>query len=232
MMDLLRSERRLFVALLALLVLLNVPYGAYALYPFKLFSTWVHEMSHGLAALALGGHIDSLLVYPDGSGLAHTRCPEGRLNRAVVASAGYLGTAVVGSLLLASRGRRLAGPAGLVGLGVAMGASAFWVVRNPFGFFAVLGMGAGLVALGRALSREHAGQVFTFLAATCSLNAITSVRTLFGSNLVVNGQPSGGSDAQTLADLFLLPSFFWAALWLVAALVLFGLGLRWGTSRS
>ena len=31
------------------------PWGPLILYPFTLFTTWVHEMGHGLTALAFGG---------------------------------------------------------------------------------------------------------------------------------------------------------------------------------
>ena len=40
MKEFLARERRLLLALLAVLVLLNVPYGRWVLYPFTLFSTW------------------------------------------------------------------------------------------------------------------------------------------------------------------------------------------------
>ena len=50
-------DRRLLRAILFIVILLNVPVGDYLLYPFMLFSTWIHELFHGLAALSVGGSI-------------------------------------------------------------------------------------------------------------------------------------------------------------------------------
>lgn len=38
-------------------------------YPFRLFGTFVHELSHGLAAVATGGEFQRFSVQPDVSGL-------------------------------------------------------------------------------------------------------------------------------------------------------------------
>ena len=42
-------DRNLIIACIALAILMNFTEGRYVLYPFKIFSTWVHEMCHGLA---------------------------------------------------------------------------------------------------------------------------------------------------------------------------------------
>ena len=39
--------RTLAIALLASLLLWNLPFGGVLLYPFKLLATWLHELSHG-----------------------------------------------------------------------------------------------------------------------------------------------------------------------------------------
>ena len=42
------QRRALAIALLASLVLWNLPFGGFLLYPFKLLATWMHELSHGI----------------------------------------------------------------------------------------------------------------------------------------------------------------------------------------
>ena len=227
-----KRELGLLLSVAALVVLLNVPFGSYVLYPFALFSTWIHELCHGLAALAIGGEVERLQIFADTSGLALTRSPRGRLSTAVVASAGYLGTSAVGALLLAQRHRKSAGRLGVPLLGAAMLASALVWVRNPFGFAVVVLLGVALIALGRALKRETASWLFTFLAATICLNAIGSIRTLFGSELVVDGRRVGSSDAHTVAEALFLPAWFWASCWLVVAVLLSIVALDLGTGRS
>src|SRR5688572_17239803 len=85
----------------ALSVLLwNLPGLDLLFYPFRLFVTFLHEASHGLAALLTGGSIDRLIIAPDTSGLAYTR---GGF-RPLVVLGGYLGSCVWGgALLVASR---------------------------------------------------------------------------------------------------------------------------------
>lgn len=41
------KERNLLIACGVLILLMNISTGRYVLYPFKIFSTWVHEMCHG-----------------------------------------------------------------------------------------------------------------------------------------------------------------------------------------
>jgi len=213
-----------------LLVLLNVPYGNYVLYPFALFGTWVHELCHGLAALAVGGSVSQIEIFPDTSGLAWTS-PGGRLQRAVVASAGYTGTAVGGGLLLLFRRRALAGRLGLVLLGTVMTLSALVWVRNIFGTPAILAMGAALIVAGWKLPDELSGWLYTFLATVTSLDAVTSIQNLFGSTHLVNGSPSS-TDARTVGELLLIPWFAWASGWMVLAIVCAFLGLRYALPAS
>ena len=223
-MDRLASEKRLIFAALVLVALMNVPVGRYVLYPFMIFSTWIHEMCHGLAALIIGGSIDKLEVFPDGSGLAYTRRPANSFAMAWVASAGYIGTAVIGSLMLLFRRRKRAGQIGLGLLAVAMILSVVLYIRNGFGMGSILAIGIALGAMSM-LREEISGWIYTFLAATCCLNAITSINVLFSANLMVDGKAAGGSDAHTVADALWLPYWFWAVVWVALAVVLTGASL-------
>ncbi|MGB3641665.1 MAG: M50 family metallopeptidase, partial [Rivularia sp. (in: cyanobacteria)] len=93
-------------AAVATVVLWQVPYGDYILYPFSILATWFHEMGHGLAAIFLGGNFRQLEIFPNGSGVAtHSgRLFLGPIGRAFVAAAGLLGPPIAGAILiLASR---------------------------------------------------------------------------------------------------------------------------------
>ena len=224
MKEFLAREKRLLLAAAVLILLMNVPYGRYVLYPFTLFSTWIHEMCHGLAAIVLGGSIERIRIFSDGSGLAYTIRPVGRIPTAIVASAGYVGTSVIGAGMLLARNRKHAGTVGLAILGSAMVASTLLWVRNPFGMIAIPVLGAGLIVAARA-SAEGSGRLYAFLAVTCCLNAITSIRVLFGDHLVVGGKPAGSSDAHTVADALFLPAPVWASAWMILAFMLVGAAL-------
>jgi hypothetical protein len=103
------SRGALIVAALVLFVVnAFVPFGGVLLYPLTLLSTWVHEMGHGLTALALGGRFASLDVFVNGSGLAHTSIPDDWRN-GLVAIGGLVAPPTAGAVLLAvSRGPRRA----------------------------------------------------------------------------------------------------------------------------
>ena len=220
------KEHRLILALLALVALLNVPYGRYALYPFMLFSTWIHEACHGVAAMLVGGEIVQLQIFADGSGLATSYLPNGTFSRAWVVSAGYVGTSVLGALMLMFRRKPKAGRIGLTLIGVLIVLSVVLYVRNGFGIMSLLSLGLILTASGWFLPADISGGVYAFLASACCLNAITSIQILFGATLVVDGKPAGGSDAHTVADVLFLPYWFWASLWIVFGLAIMLLALR------
>ncbi len=77
-----------------------VPFGSTALYPLTLFTTWVHEMGHGLTALAFGGEFRSLEIHSNAGGLAYAYAGHGWPD-AMVAAGGLLAPPLVGGLLLA-----------------------------------------------------------------------------------------------------------------------------------
>jgi hypothetical protein len=203
----------LWVAAAVCLGVSLTPWGPLVLYPFTLFTTWVHECSHALMAVLLGGHVSSITIEPDTSGLTRSLMPASRLAQGLVASAGYLGASIVGCFLMtAARVPRRARPI-LWGIGAFMLVTlAFWI-RNLFGAFVVLTWAAALLALSR---QRGSGRVAVFflgvLAIQVALNAVFSIRTLF---LV-----RGPSDAETMARLFVLPAWFWAGAWMAISVAM------------
>lgn len=68
------------------------------IYPIKLFVVLLHEISHGIAAIITGGNVVSLKINLELGG----ECVVENGNKFVVASAGYLGSLLFGSLLFIS----------------------------------------------------------------------------------------------------------------------------------
>jgi hypothetical protein len=221
------GQALLLLALLATLLLWNVPYGQYALYPFKLFATWLHEMSHGVVMLATGAGFDRMLIFRDTSGLAYPDHGVTAPAQALISSAGYAGTAGFGALFLVlgrtPRGARLV----LGGTAVVMLLSVVFFVRNGFGVMAVLVGAVGLLLLAWKCEAPLAAFVLNFIAAQACINAVLDIRVLFGASLVVNGQVQGRSDAHTMSDAVGGPPWLWASVWLAWSFLLFFLALRW-----
>jgi len=191
--------RTLAVALLASLLLWNLPFGGVLLYPFKLLATWLHELSHGLAMLVTGAGFERVLIYRDTSGLAFPVYRVDDPGQAVIAAAGYMGTPLWGGLLLVITPTPRAARWALAVLAVLMGVSVVTVVGNEFGQMVVLGM-AG-VAAGCALLVPGRWRLMIahFVAAQSCVNALLDIRVLFRPQQVVNGENTRLSDAHAMA---------------------------------
>ena len=191
------------------------PWALLLLYPFKLFTTWVHECSHALAAVLVGGRVAAITIQPDTSGLTRSLVPASRLAAGIVASAGYLGAAVIGCLLLAATRVPRWAHAILLGISGCLLLSLVLWVRNPFGAVVVLALGLALGVLARKGMANAVRFVLSLLAVQVALNAVYDIRVLFQ----VDGGPS---DAVTMARLFLLPAWVWATGWMLASLAMLG----------
>jgi len=230
MAALLKGDRRFVLVTLCILVLMNLPFFRWIVYPFTLFSTYIHEVCHGMAAVVMGGKISKLLIFADTSGLAYTQLSNSnRYKRAFVSSAGYQGTAVIGFLLLLVRRTKLGPRLGSTILACWMVLSVVLWIRNAFGIISILAMGVALGVAAWMLPSAHIRNLYVSIAVTCSLNAITSVTHLFGGSYTVGGDETpNGTDAHTMEELLGgVPYYIWALLWLALALLMTFLGFIW-----
>lgn len=229
------------LALLASLLLWNLPFGGVLLYPFKLLATWLHELSHGLAMTVTGAGFEYMLIYRDTSGLAYATSSAGPIGAAVIAGAGYMGTALWGALLLvASPTARAARPA-LLALGGLLIGSAFTVVAldpaDAFGPWAIGAIGGVVAIAAVVLPARWRLATAHFIAAQACVNALLDIRVLLRPSQVVDGQLAGRSDAHNMA----LATFgttanwavwLWAGLWLAWSLAVLYAALRFSGSPA
>ena len=194
---------------LALIGLWQVPWLGWLVYPFRLFGTFVHELSHGLAAIATGGDFVRFAVSPDLSGVAHSA---GGI-RIVVASAGYVGSAIFGGLLLAAHARLLSARSLLFVLGVGFALLCLLFVRNLFGIAGALAITAALFAAALRLPAGWRDTLVDVLALQLILDGYNSLFTVF--TLARNGATE--TDAHTMATLTLLPATWWAVIWMLVS---------------
>jgi hypothetical protein len=224
------ERRALAIALLLSLLLWNLPFGGFLLYPFKLLATWMHELSHGIVMLLSGAGFDRMEVYRDGSGLAFARYGVGPFATAAIAAAGYMGTPVWGvAILLASRSVRAARIA-LAALGVLLLATAGLFVENQFGQTAMLATGGVMIAFAATPARL-VFFVAQLVGAQACINAVLDIRVLFRPSLVVDGAVVRASDAHAMARNTLATDdtwavWLWAGVWLAWSLALFFVALR------
>jgi hypothetical protein len=216
----------LWLAAAVSLVVSLTPWAPVLLYPFKLFTTWVHECAHALMTVLVGGRVLSITIQPDTSGLTQSLVPTGRIAGGLVASAGYLGAAVVGCLLMAATRVEKWAHVILLCLGAFMLFTVVVWMRNLFGFIVVLASGVALIGLARRGIGNAPRFLLSLMAIQVALNSVYDIRVLFMSDRA--------SDATTMARLFLLPSWMWATMWMVASVALLGttLWMTRGRGRS
>lgn len=196
-----------------------VPVLSLAALPLQYLNTHVHELFHALAGLATGGQVGRIAVHANGSGA--TEVFGG--NMLAVASAGYVGSVLLGSVILASarteRGARIA--LGWLGAAVAF-SMLVWVRADAVGLVSGAAWAVLLLWGWRKLSGDALLFAAAFLGVQQSLQAIQSLLVL----LNLSAYPQIQSDAAILGQASGTPPLLWALLWSGLGVTLTALGAR------
>ncbi|MFN8092397.1 MAG: M50 family metallopeptidase [Vicinamibacteria bacterium] len=200
-------RRRLVLPLLlglAFVVLFDSPF----VYPFRLFVVFLHEISHGVAAVLTGGRVVSIGLGADEGGVCVTRGGWPFL----ILNAGYLGSLLWGAafLLLGRRPRSAPTVVGVVGA-VTLAVAALYV-RTPFGLaYTVV---AGLVLL-LVAAKMPPGASEVLLAAIGAMSVLYAVADITSDVL---RRYAAQSDAAALARLTHVPAVVWGVAWIAISL--------------
>jgi hypothetical protein len=220
------------LASLATLLIALVPWLSGLIFPFRLLTTLVHELSHGLAALLTGGAFIRFVVSPNGAGLAYTAGGW----RWVIIPAGYIGVALFGAVLIllgrSHRWSRLA--LGLIGAAMGLLSLRYGAPSIISGDFlnGILTTASGVIFGGFflwvALKAPPGWIIFLLylVAIQAGLTAFSDLTTLMGLSLRFFNAPA--NDAQSMAELTFIPAIIWAVLWALLAVLLVG-GAIWVT---
>lgn len=187
-----------------------VSWGGTAIYPFRLFATWAHEMGHGIGALVTGNNFQELEIYQSLGGQALIGGADG-FSQVIVSSFGLLGPAVLGALVLVAGSRVATAPYVLGALGVTVALSALIWIRNSFGFFSMLAIALALGLIARFAPPIARVAMTQLLAIQLALAAWSSRDYLFIKGFQRDGQ-FFDSDTQNIADELFLPYWFWGGL--------------------
>jgi hypothetical protein len=207
------------IALAVVFIVWNIPALDFALYPFRLFVTFVHESGHGLAAIVTNGEFIRFEVMEDGTGLATTR---GGL-RAAILPAGYLSAALFGTLLFFVTNRvpyprliALALSGGLVTLSLLYGQT------SQIALVVGCAFAAALAVMGLLATRYIIVLVLNILAMMTALNAVLDL--LFLTRNVSARTPDGRvlNDAAAFSTEVMPQTSpaLWAWLWAAISLAL------------
>lgn len=212
---------------LASLLLWQTALGSLLLYPFTILATWFHEMGHGIVAMLTGRGFDRLLIFADGSGVALSLRPvDGyRLTDALVAAGGPFGPAIAGALLIVSSRSPTATRNALAVLGVALIASTLIWVRSLAGWLVLPALGVAIALLALRGSAYWQGFAIQLLGVQACISVWRQFDYLFSPGGTVGGELQR-SDTGAIADVLLLPHWFWGAI--ISAAIL---ALLWGSFR-
>jgi hypothetical protein len=117
--------------------------------PLELFATWAHETSHAVVGILVGSSIDRVDLSGDGSGVTRITSDgvPSDFSQVAIGSAGYVGTVIVGSILLAVGRWARASRITLGVLGGMLVLSALLWMPSAFSFGLSIVLGGVLIAL-------------------------------------------------------------------------------------
>jgi len=228
-----RFEPRMAIGIAAALVFVIeawVPMGHQILYPLTLFTTWVHEMGHGLTALVMGGHFHELVIRGDASGYAVASASRG-WPEALVFAGGLLAPPILGSFILGfvhgpRRARIL-----LAALAAGLVISVAIYVRSTVG---VIAMPVVAALLGWAAWRGFRKKPHRRVVMAQVLGVMLALDTVFrmvGYALSSEARKGEASDVQLMANELGGPYWLWGLGIIAIALSLLAFSLWWAWRR-
>ena len=169
---------------------------------------FLHEISHGIAAVLTGGSIESIGLSFDEGGVCRTR---GGIPFLIL-NAGYLGSLLWGAffLILGERRTRARAVIGLIGAFTLVVTLVY--VRTLFGFGYGLAAGLALVIVAAKLQPAVSEVLLATIGATSALYAVWDV----ASDVLL--RYSAESDAAALARLTGVPAVVWGVFWIAFSL--------------
>jgi hypothetical protein len=211
-----RAPPRRLVLPLALAAAVLLLWDTPVVYPFRIFVVLLHEVSHGMAAVATGGRIVSIGLTADEGGVCVTRGGSPFL----ILNAGYLGSLLWGALFLLLGRRRTIARSVVSLVGALTLLATLLYVRTWFGFAYGLVAGAALLLVAARLAAAASEILLATLGATSALYAVWDVL----SDVVL--RHSGQSDAAALARLTGVPAVAWGVLWVALSVAVLASVLR------
>lgn len=121
-----------YVVIIALLW--NLPFVRWSLWPFKMLVIAFHEFGHAITALCTGGKVESISLDPREGGVTQMR---GGIS-AITLPAGYLGSSLIGALLIFCGFDIVASKIASIALGVCFLLTLWWARKDWLTIITVL----------------------------------------------------------------------------------------------
>ncbi len=197
-----------YIALLLIFIFIVFLWDTLFVYPLKIFVVFMHEVSHGLAAIVTGGRVVEIQVNPQQGGHALTQGG----SRFWTLTAGYLGSLLWGGLILLLAARTHFDKAISILIGLGMVAISIGFGESTFTYLFGIGFGVVLLAVGFFLPEVVNDWILRVIGVTSCLYAILDIKS------DVLDRAHLRSDARMLSEVTGLPTEFWGILWILIAI--------------
>ncbi|MCB1456967.1 MAG: M50 family metallopeptidase [Nitratireductor sp.] len=208
--------------MLLLTTLVYALWNTQVVFPLKILVVFLHELSHGLAAILTGGSIEWITLAPDESGLAYIRGG----SRFAILTAGYLGSLLLGVLVLLAALKTSADRIVMGVFGATMILVAAFYIRDLFPLVFCIGTGLAMLASAWWLSHRANDVALRIIG----LSSMIYVPYDIFSDTIARSELR--SDARMLAEEFGGSTMLWGGIWLLLSIAVILLCLRYAFRES
>ena len=211
------------IHLIILITVVILFWNTLLVYPIKLFVVMLHEMSHGLMAIAFGGQIIEIQISKQIGGYCLYSITPSFWSSFMTGYAGYLGSLFWGALILILAVKSEKDKYITLVIGMILLALSYFVMQSGEFFGTTMTFGLGLFML---IAFKYFGNFFhdlwlKFLGIISCAYVILDIK----GDLIDNSNI--GSDADAIAVLTGLPSAFIGIVWMCIALITMFIVLRY-----
>jgi Peptidase M50B-like len=181
------------------------------IYPLKIFVVFLHELSHGIAAVLTGGRIVKIELSSLQGGVCYTSGGA----RLLIVPAGYLGSMLFGALILLLASKTNFDKVISFIIGIAVFLITILFIRPLFGFGFIFSLVFGCVIIFISfLPAKINDIVLKFIGLTSMLYAILDIKDDLITRTVHD------SDASAMSQMIPLPPVVWGIIWILIAIAI------------
>ncbi|QXP59778.1 M50 family metallopeptidase [Olleya sp. HaHaR_3_96] len=211
------------IYLIILITVVILFWNTLLIYPIKLFVVMLHEMSHGLMAIAFGGQIIEIQISKQIGGYCLYSITPSFWSSFMTGSAGYLGSLFWGALILILAVKSKKDKYITLIIGIILVVLSYFVLQSGefFGTSMTFGLGLFMLIAFRYFSNFFHDLWLKFLGIISCAYVILDIK----GDLIDNSNI--GSDADAIAALTGLPSVLVGVIWMCVALIIMFIVLRY-----
>ncbi|KAK8103470.1 uncharacterized protein PG998_010503 [Apiospora kogelbergensis] len=199
----------------AIALLWNLPYIRWSLWPFKMLVIAFHEFGHAITAVLTGGKVKSISLDPREGGVTHMVGGKS----AITLPAGYLGSSLIGALLIFCGFNIVASKIASMVLAVCFLLTLWWGKRDWLTVLTVLLAVGLLVACWFIVHAEALRFVVLFIGVMSSLYSVWDIC----DDLILRKVNS--SDASVFAKRYGGSSQCWGVIWSIISVIFMAAGI-------